>query len=254
MVALTKSVGKTPDKTLDRTMQDLRDAGIIAFVKPGVYRILVDQGEVAKLLSEYAKSKVSAGERFMARLLTRLGIKYQTEYSFRDYRAVGRLRFDFYFEIANQKYAIECDGRQHQFACEHFGGIPQMIGQNIRDKVKNAYAAENGIILLRLRNSLDPDTKELRITAAIQLSLRPVDENSVGSVKTETPAETSGTEPVSDRRVTVVDNGDCSALVNNPDITDGGSDGTPIRVLGVVDLSEPTLDPAGQRGDLASKV
>lgn len=163
MSRIVESQGKTPDKTLDRTMQDLRDAGIVDFVRGGVYRLIVDRGEALRLLTKMDEKRSSKGERFMANLLEKLGVKFEREVSFRDKRANGRLRFDFYFVINDHKYAVECDGRQHTYAVEHFGGIPSMIGCNIRDKIKNMHAVENDIRLIRVKNDLSPEEKQRKV-------------------------------------------------------------------------------------------
>ncbi|MCA9750260.1 MAG: hypothetical protein KC414_14215, partial [Romboutsia sp.] len=44
----TESKGKTPDRTLSRTLQSLRDCGLITFVKRGVYKLTGETFDVNK--------------------------------------------------------------------------------------------------------------------------------------------------------------------------------------------------------------
>lgn len=163
IVAATRSSGATPTQTLSRVLQILRDMGVIDFMDgKGAYRIVVDLGEAMRLLESLGAKDASLGEKMIARILRSFGVHFDREVSFKDARAKGRLRYDFRFDIGARKYAIEFDGKQHGIAVNFYGGIPQMIATNIRDKIKNAYSKENDITLVRIK-SLDYKRAESKI-------------------------------------------------------------------------------------------
>jgi very-short-patch-repair endonuclease len=99
--------------------------------------------------------KASKGEEKIAKYLTKFGIKFETQKTFKDLKDKILLRFDFY--IPNKNLLIEYDGIQH-FEPVDFGGInneeivkENFKNQQIRDKMKNEYCKENGIKLLRIK-------------------------------------------------------------------------------------------------------
>ena len=177
MVYLVRSVGATPDQTLSRTLQSLRDAGLIVFHSRGIYRLVKNNSETTNLLlaqekvsretkadraarADKTSKKESRGEAIVRKLLDSMNIKYEKEKTFKEMRLKGQLRFDFYFESDAKKYAIEYDGIQHSIAVQFFGGVPKMIEGNIRDKIKNKYAQENDIKLLRVKGLDSEEIKE----------------------------------------------------------------------------------------------
>lgn len=151
MITLVGSVGGTPAQTVSRVLQDLRDAGIIQFIRAGVYRVLVDQNEALKLLATYTEGRISKGERMIARLLDSMGIVYTREKMFKTMRANGYLRYDFFFVIKDIKFAIEFNGIHHYCAVEYFGGIPRMIQTNLLDKIKRIHSITHNINQLNVR-------------------------------------------------------------------------------------------------------
>ena len=58
------------------------------------------------------------------------------------------LRFDFWIE--HQRLLIEYDGRQHYDSIPYFGGDEGLERTKERDELKNAWAADNGMQLLRI--------------------------------------------------------------------------------------------------------
>lgn len=60
------------------------------------------------------------------------------------------LRFDFYFELNEKKYAIEYNGEQHYRPVEYFGGIERFNQQKERDNRKREYCCNNNINLLEI--------------------------------------------------------------------------------------------------------
>lgn len=62
----------------------------------------------------------------------------------------GYLRFDFYFEINGRGFAVEFDGIQHRKAVDIFGGEEALIEGQLRDSMKDKYAKEKNITLIRI--------------------------------------------------------------------------------------------------------
>jgi hypothetical protein len=104
--------------------------------------------------------KESAGEVLVASALFELGVSFEREWRDHDCRPRGRaLPFDFF--IADLKALIEFDGEQH-FRPIRFGGMSEQDAEKNfkaatwRDNIKNAWAAENGFEMLRIRFDEDP--------------------------------------------------------------------------------------------------
>ena len=60
IVAEVESIGSTPEQTLSRTLQDLRDDGIIAFLRPGEYELVADPQPALRLAlySDYSRRQI----------------------------------------------------------------------------------------------------------------------------------------------------------------------------------------------------
>lgn len=98
--------------------------------------------------------RYSNGERFIERVLIKMGIVYQSEYSFPDLKDKGRLRFDFAIlnETRGVVACIEYDGLQHygpiennSFATEEYWKVLHR-----HDEQKNQYCLSHNIPLLRI--------------------------------------------------------------------------------------------------------
>lgn len=93
----------------------------------------------------------SKGERRIQKFLTRHNIKHYREYSFDDCKLELPLRFDFAIkEKSGIRLLIEFDGRQHFEAVTFYGGVRYLKLTQKRDRIKNDYAKENNIPLLRI--------------------------------------------------------------------------------------------------------
>lgn len=95
----------------------------------------------------------SIGESIIKDYLDKLGIKYESEYKYKDrYTITSNKRFD--FAILNNdntiRLVIEFDGRQHYEPVEYFGGEDSFWDTVVRDALKNAYCEENNIKLVRI--------------------------------------------------------------------------------------------------------
>ena len=140
--------GKTPDKTLDRNMQELRDRGLIEFIKPGEYRISCSITELTDYLTQNNNGKISSGEEVIKRYLDKKKIDYIREKTFPDLKYKSFLRMDFYIDKYNT--CIEFDGKQHYEPVEYFGGVRQLELTQKRDEIKNDYCVKNSIKLVRI--------------------------------------------------------------------------------------------------------
>lgn len=93
----------------------------------------------------YPKSK---GHIKIEQLLYDNDISFETEKRFENCVFERVLRFDFYIPKLN--VLIEYDGRQHTNAVDIFGGEEELIKTQKRDKIKDEYAKNNNIHLLRI--------------------------------------------------------------------------------------------------------
>jgi hypothetical protein len=91
--------------------------------------------------------KNSYMEKFTRNLLLSKNINFTQEKRINCYSKKG-LRLDFYIELKNNKYAIECQGFQHYSPVEFFGGEKAFKEQVVKDKVKKQYCTSNNIKLL----------------------------------------------------------------------------------------------------------
>lgn len=95
----------------------------------------------------------SKGEHFVAKLLEKIGLLFESEVSFPECKNVKPLRFDFGVkdEKGNLVFLIEYDGVQHFKENSYFGGRTGYIRRLKNDRIKSNFAKEKGIPLLRIR-------------------------------------------------------------------------------------------------------
>lgn len=134
-------LGKTPDQTLSRTLQILRDMGYIDFIERGRYQIL-------DFNFEYVP-KLSKGEQIICKILDEMCIEFEREKKFDTLQYNSYLRLDFYFVKHHKKFAIEYDGLQHRQPVEYFGGKKSFEKTQQRDRLKNEWCKKNNVKLLR---------------------------------------------------------------------------------------------------------
>jgi very-short-patch-repair endonuclease len=89
-------------------------------------------------------------EKAVEQILRSNQIQFQPQKKFDDMRFKGnQLSYDFY--LPGQNSVIECDGRQHfEEVSDYFHHNKSLSHQRLRDIVKNAYAAREGMSLLRI--------------------------------------------------------------------------------------------------------
>jgi len=136
-----KYLGKTPDQTLSRTLQILRDMGCVTFLGRGKYKLL-------NFTFEY-KPNFSKGEQTISKILNELNLEFETEKKFETLKYNSYLRLDFYFVNNKKKFAIEFDGVQHRRSVEYFGGKKSFEKRKKLDEIKNLWCKKNNINLLR---------------------------------------------------------------------------------------------------------
>lgn len=90
----------------------------------------------------------SKGEIEIIKYLDGMNINYIYQHTFENCKHKQLLRFDFYLKDYN--ILIEYDGIQHFKAVSHFGGEEGFKETKIRDEIKNDYAKNNNIKLIRI--------------------------------------------------------------------------------------------------------
>lgn len=98
------------------------------------------------------KCKKSKGEETIINFLNKKNVQFETQKKFSDCKYLCMLAYDFYLPKYN--LLIEFDGIQHYKPINFFGGKEGLKLRKIRDKIKNNFAVENKIYLLRLPYSL----------------------------------------------------------------------------------------------------
>lgn len=92
--------------------------------------------------------KASKGEKAIRRFLECHNISFTQQMKFDDCRDVKQLPFDFYVKDIN--LLIEFDGRQHDEVVSIFGGEEGLADRIRKDQIKNDYAVNNKIGLIRI--------------------------------------------------------------------------------------------------------
>ena len=96
------------------------------------------------------KCNESKGEKTISDILNSLDIKYTAQKRFPECKYKNTLPFDFYIHNKKSKLLIEFDGIQHLKPIEYFGGEDVLKDTQLRDKIKNDFAKEKDIPLLRI--------------------------------------------------------------------------------------------------------
>jgi len=97
----------------------------------------------------------SHGEKDIAYTLDKLRIPYVTQKKFENCFLKRELPFDFYIESKN--LLLEYDGAQHSKPIEMFGGESYLKNIKIRDSIKNNFAIDEGIHLIRISYKLQDE-------------------------------------------------------------------------------------------------
>lgn len=104
---------------------------------------------MVKDLKNYSCPKCGDGfsfpEKFIYSLLNQLNIEFEYQKSLGYVISKRPLRYDFYFEINNNKYIIEADGGFH-----FRSGYDDILKSKERDKLKDSLAKDNNIEVIRI--------------------------------------------------------------------------------------------------------
>jgi hypothetical protein len=94
----------------------------------------------------------SRGEKAINDVLDRLNVTFQREYTFDECRSINnyRLPFDFCVFLSKDLCLIEYDGKQHFEPFVLFGGQESFETLRQNDAIKDRFARENNIPLLRI--------------------------------------------------------------------------------------------------------
>lgn len=112
---------------------------------------------------------ISSGNYEVQKLLDSLDQNYEKEYSFKNLRDKGSLRFDFaVFSNEKLEYLIEYNGRQHYEPVPFFGGEKTFSDQERRDSLKIKYCKENHIplVIFKYNEKVTKDNLLLKIREA----------------------------------------------------------------------------------------
>lgn len=120
--------------------------------------------------SRCPKCNESKGEKTISDILNSLGIKYTAQKRFPECKHKNPLPFDFYVHNKKSKLLIEFDGIQHFKPIEYFGGEDVLRDTQFRDKIKNDFAKEKDIPILRI-----PYTEQDNIESILTNKLKELD-------------------------------------------------------------------------------
>lgn len=102
-------------------------------------------------------NKISKYEELVESILDELNIKYEREYRFSECRNHFPLPFDFYIELGEKRFCIECQGQQHYIPVDHFGGKERFKTLVLNDNIKKQFCENNNITLICLPYTLSND-------------------------------------------------------------------------------------------------
>ncbi len=95
------------------------------------------------------KCTISSNEKVILKFLQENKINYISQHKFIDCKNKKLLPFDFY--LPDQNVLIEFDGKQHFEPIKWFGGEKTFNNLKINDNIKNQYAFDSKIELIRIR-------------------------------------------------------------------------------------------------------
>lgn len=110
------------------------------------------RGEELMSKAELAVSMYLSEHGLSAGLGDNKSVGFVCQKSFDDLLGVGgnRLSYDFYVQTAHYRYLIECQGGQHYFPVDLWGGQEAFEKQMVHDERKREYASNAGIPLIEV--------------------------------------------------------------------------------------------------------
>ena len=152
MVEETGSVGKTPDRTMDREVQNLRDAGLIIMdpKKKGVYEVIKNLADIDR-----TKKNASKGETLMEGILSKFNISYVSQFVDQRIKNIRPLPFDFLAKISGKSVLIEFDGEDHyqvvRRSRDEAKNVVNFERRKRLDQIKTDGARDHGYELIRIQ-------------------------------------------------------------------------------------------------------
>lgn len=128
----------------------------------GIFAICLGKDKLSKtfpstlnsIIQGYANGRVgmSSGEIKFYQSVVEMGYPFQWQVSFDDLVSPvgGKLRYDFSLMVDGELILFELDGEQHFKPVERFGGEQAFYKRKYYDSLKNKYAEEKGIRLIRI--------------------------------------------------------------------------------------------------------
>ena len=120
----------------------------------------------------------SSGELRIIKKLKGWGVGFCHQHSFNDCKYHRKLIFDFY--IPSKNLLIEYDGEQHSRPIDIFGGDAGFRKTQDRDRIKNNYATNKGIRLIRIPYTKFNDIEKI-LTEALRPTLSCISDTALGN-------------------------------------------------------------------------
>ena len=153
-----KEIRKTTEEFINKSKkiyEDKYDYSLTEYINKFTKVKICYKGVVYEQLPRYHFKKCpeltgkSNGEEIIKNYLKINNIKYKKEYTYENCKNKIKLRYDYYLPDFN--LLIEYDGIQHFKPIEYFGGEYTFNSIIENDNIKNIYAKENNIKLLRIK-------------------------------------------------------------------------------------------------------
>lgn len=126
----------------------------------------IKRGQILSCGCSKVERRPSKYEIIVEDFLISKKISYNREFRFEDCRNKNPLPFDFYLPDFNT--CIECQGQQHYYPIEYFGGAENYNKVVFRDKIKKEYCENNSIQLLYIPYKLSE--KEIQLYLSKKLT------------------------------------------------------------------------------------
>lgn len=152
MIDETGSVGKTPEQTVSREIQNLRDTGIIAMdpKNKGTYKVIKNLADIDR-----TKKNASKGEVLMEGILNKFNISYVSQFVDQRIKNIRPLPFDFLAKISGKSVLIEFDGEDHyqivRRSRDEAKNTANFERRKRLDRIKTDGARDHGYELVRIQ-------------------------------------------------------------------------------------------------------
>ena len=97
-------------------------------------------------------------ETFTESILLEYNIKYEAQKKFDGCEGKSNYQLPFDFYLPDFNTTIECQGQQHYFPIEFFGGEKEFENQIKRDNIKREFCKDSGIKEIEIKYNQNPLT------------------------------------------------------------------------------------------------